>query len=199
MCFVLQENVVYRKILGYFKPKFTLGLTATPERTDGEDLPELFKNVAHKLDLKTAVEMGELAPIRCIRIKTNINLSTVRISGIKYYFQDLESKLFVPERNKIIYAVKGYSSLLVIFLVCIVSGIIEPITTGYLHHWIDSSMRATIDSFQSLGLRATIIIAGLGFGFFSSRFDIFGGYGFISFICGVFLVYFLISSKDVIE
>jgi len=98
----LQENVVYRKILGYFKPKFTLGLTATPERTDGEDLPELFKNVAHKLDLKTAVEMGELAPIRCIRIKTNINLSTVRISGIKYYFQDLESKLFVPERNKII-------------------------------------------------------------------------------------------------
>jgi len=32
----------YRKILGYFKPKFTLGLTATPERTDGENLLELF-------------------------------------------------------------------------------------------------------------------------------------------------------------
>ncbi|MCR4437254.1 MAG: DEAD/DEAH box helicase family protein [Clostridiales bacterium] len=92
----------YRKILGYFKPKFTLGLTATPERTDGEDLLELFKNVAHKLDLKTAVEMGELTPIRCIRVKTNVDLSTVRINGIKYYSQDLESKLFVPERNKII-------------------------------------------------------------------------------------------------
>jgi len=92
----------YRKILGYFKPKFTLGLTATPERTDGEDLLELFKNVAHKLDLKTAVEIGELTPIRCIRVKTNVDLSTVRINGIKYYSQDLESKLFVPERNKII-------------------------------------------------------------------------------------------------
>ena len=92
----------YRKILGHFKPKFTLGLTATPERADGEDLLELFKNVAHKLDLKTAVEMGELTPIRCIRVKTNIDLSTVRINGIKYYSQDLESKLFVPERNKII-------------------------------------------------------------------------------------------------
>ena len=92
----------YRKILGYFKPKFTLGLTATPERTDGEDLLELFQNVAHKLDLKTAVEIGELSPIRCIRIKTNVDLSTVRINGIKYYSQDLESKLFVPERNKII-------------------------------------------------------------------------------------------------
>ncbi len=92
----------YKKILGYFKPKFTLGLTATPERTDGEDLLELFRNVAHKLDLKTAVEMGELSPVRCIRIKTNVDLSTVRINGIKYYSQDLESKLYVPERNRVI-------------------------------------------------------------------------------------------------
>lgn len=92
----------YKKILSYFKPKFTLGLTATPERTDGEDLLELFQNVAHKLDLKTAVEMGELAPIRCIRIKTNVDLSSVRINGIKYYAQDLESKLFVPERNRLL-------------------------------------------------------------------------------------------------
>ena len=62
----------------------------------------MFKNVAHKLDLKTAVEMGELSPIRCIRVKTNVDLTTVRINGIKYYSQDLESKLFVPERNRII-------------------------------------------------------------------------------------------------
>lgn len=92
----------YKKILGYFKPEFTLGLTATPDRADGEDLLEVFKNVAHKLDLQTAVEIGELVPIRCIRVKTNVDLSTVRINGIKYYSQDLESKLFVPERNLII-------------------------------------------------------------------------------------------------
>lgn len=92
----------YRKILGYFRPQFTLGLTATPYRADGEDLLKTFKNVAHKLDLKTAVESGELAPVRCIRIKTNVDLSSVRINGIKYYSQDLESKLFVPERNRII-------------------------------------------------------------------------------------------------
>lgn len=92
----------YKKILSHFKPKFTLGLTATPERTDGEDLLELFRNVAHKLDLRTAVETGELAPVRCIRIKTNVDLSSVRINGVRYYSQDLESKLFVPERNNII-------------------------------------------------------------------------------------------------
>ena len=92
----------YRKVLGHFQPRFTLGLTATPDRMDGEDLLEIFKNVAHKLDLKTAVELGELVPIRCIRAKTNVDLSTVRINGIKYNSQDLESKLFVPERNRII-------------------------------------------------------------------------------------------------
>ena len=92
----------YRKVLSYFRPEFTLGLTATPDRTDGESILEDFKNVAHKLDLKEAVELGELVPIRCIRVKTNVDLSTVRINGINYYSQDLESKLFVPERNKLL-------------------------------------------------------------------------------------------------
>ena len=92
----------YRKILGHFKPKFTLGLTATPEIRDGENILELFKNIAHKLDLETAVEIGELVPIRCIRIKTNVDLSDVRINGIKYNSRDLESKLFVADRNQLI-------------------------------------------------------------------------------------------------
>lgn len=92
----------YKKIFSYFKAKFILGLTATPERSDGEDMLNLFQNVAHKMDLETAVKKEILVPIRCIRIKTDIDLTNVRINGIKYNSQDLESKLFVPERNKII-------------------------------------------------------------------------------------------------
>lgn len=92
----------YQKIFSYFNPRFILGLSATPERSDGEDMLALFKNVAHKMDLETAVKRGILAPIRCIRIKTDIDLSDVRISGIKYNSQDLESKLFIPERNTLI-------------------------------------------------------------------------------------------------
>lgn len=92
----------YQKIFTYFHPKFILGLTATPERSDGEDMMELFQNVAHKMDLKTAVDRGVLVPIRCIRVKTNIDLTDVRINGIKYNSQDLESKLFIPERNQLI-------------------------------------------------------------------------------------------------
>ena len=92
----------YKKIFDYFDADFTLGLTATPERADGEDVLKLFKNVAHKVDLETAVKKNYLSEIRCIRIKTDIDISDVRIHGIKYDQKDFESKLFVPQRNNVI-------------------------------------------------------------------------------------------------
>ena len=94
---------------------------------------------------------------------------------------------------------KGFAGLAVVYLICIVSGIIEPIASGYLHNRVESQMRATIDSFRSLGLRVSVIIAALGFGYFSSKFDIFGGYGFISFICFIYFSYFLFTSKNIVE
>jgi len=93
----------YQKVLAYFKPAFTLGLTATPERTDDNQvILDIFKNTAHKLDIQTAVEIGELVPIRCIRIHTNIDLTKVRFNSIQYNIRDLESKIYVPERNRLI-------------------------------------------------------------------------------------------------
>ena len=93
----------YQKVLAYFKPGFTLGLTATPERTDDNQvILDIFKNTAHKLDIQTAVEIGELVPIRCIRIHTNIDLTKVRFNSVQYNIRDLESKIYVPERNKLI-------------------------------------------------------------------------------------------------
>lgn len=92
----------YSKILSYFRPKFTLGLTATPERADGADLLEIFQEVAHKLDISEAVELGVLCPVRCIRVKTNINMADIRINGFKYNFLDLEETIMVPDRNKLI-------------------------------------------------------------------------------------------------
>jgi len=93
----------YQKVLTYFKPAFTLGLTATPERTDdNQAILEIFKNTAHKLDIQTAVEIGELVPIRCIRIHTNIDLTKVRFNSVQYNIRDLESKIYVPERNRLI-------------------------------------------------------------------------------------------------
>ena len=92
----------YQKVLAYFKPKFTLGLTATPERADDTNILEIFKNTAHKLDIQTAVEIGALVPVRCIRIHTNIDMTKVRFNSVQYNIRDLDDKVFVPERNKLI-------------------------------------------------------------------------------------------------
>lgn len=93
----------YQKVLAYFRPDFTLGLTATPERTDdNKAIIDIFKNTAHKLDIQTAVEIGALVPVRCIRIHTNIDLTKVRFNSVQYNIRDLESKIYVPERNRLI-------------------------------------------------------------------------------------------------
>ena len=92
----------YQKVLGYFKPKFTLGLTATPERADDVDILEIFKNTAHKLDIETAVEIGALVPVRCIRIHTNIDMTKVRFNSVQYNIRDLDVKICVTERNQLV-------------------------------------------------------------------------------------------------
>lgn len=47
----------YLRLLNYFKPKFLLGMTATPERTDGNDIFQLFDhNIAYEIRLNRAME-----------------------------------------------------------------------------------------------------------------------------------------------
>ncbi|MBQ2657599.1 MAG: DEAD/DEAH box helicase [Erysipelotrichaceae bacterium] len=55
---------MYKKLLSYFKPKFLLGMSATPERTDRpETIYELFDyNIAYEIRLKQAMEYDLLCP-----------------------------------------------------------------------------------------------------------------------------------------
>ena len=53
----------YKKILDYFKPTFILGMTATPERTDGFDIFKQFDyNIAYEIRLHRALEEQMLCP-----------------------------------------------------------------------------------------------------------------------------------------
>lgn len=53
----------YKKIIEYYKPKFLLGMTATPERTDGLDIFKLFDyNIAYEIRLHRALEEDILSP-----------------------------------------------------------------------------------------------------------------------------------------
>ena len=53
----------YKRVLDYFKPGFLLGMTATPERTDGHDIFKYFDyNIAYEIRLHKALEEEMLAP-----------------------------------------------------------------------------------------------------------------------------------------
>ena len=53
----------YRDILSYFTPKFTLGMTATPERMDDMNLFDLFdNNIALEIRLREAMESNLVVP-----------------------------------------------------------------------------------------------------------------------------------------
>lgn len=53
----------YQNLTSYFEPKFMLGMTATPERTDGGDIFKLFdNNIAYEIRLQQALEEEILCP-----------------------------------------------------------------------------------------------------------------------------------------
>lgn len=52
----------YLRLIEYFTPKFLLGMTATPERTDGNDIFSLFDhNIAYEIRLNRAMEEDMLS------------------------------------------------------------------------------------------------------------------------------------------
>ena len=60
----------YKKVMGYFTPNFYLGMTATPERTDGQNIYEIFDyNIAYEIRLQDALENDMLCPFVYFGVK----------------------------------------------------------------------------------------------------------------------------------
>ncbi len=71
---------MYQKVLSYFEPKFLLGMTATPDRTDGENIYEIFDhNIAYEIRLQQALENNLLCPFHYFGI-TDITIDGTDIS-----------------------------------------------------------------------------------------------------------------------
>ncbi len=65
----------YQKIMSYFKPKMWLGMTASPDRTDGFDIYSLFDhNITHEIRLQQALEENLLCPFHYFGI-TDITIN----------------------------------------------------------------------------------------------------------------------------
>lgn len=62
-----------KKILNYFNPEFLLGLTATPERMDNQDIFELFEqNVPFELRLRDAINNDLVVPFHYYGIRDDL-------------------------------------------------------------------------------------------------------------------------------
>src|SRR5699024_6782710 len=60
----------YQKIMHHFKPDFWLGMTATPERMDNQDVYALFDyNLAYEIRLRDALENKMLSPFHYIGVQ----------------------------------------------------------------------------------------------------------------------------------
>jgi superfamily II DNA or RNA helicase len=67
----------YQRILNHFKPNFLLGMTATPERTDGFDIFNQFDyNIAYEIRLQQALDEEMLSPFHYYGI-TDITIDGV--------------------------------------------------------------------------------------------------------------------------
>lgn len=119
------QSPSYQTILRYFSPKFMLGMTATPDRTDRKDIFELFDyNKVSEITLTEAIEKGYLVAYNYMGLTDNVDYTNIRYQGHKYRVDDLEKNLIIPERNESIYQVyidpdKGDSNKAIGFCVSI--------------------------------------------------------------------------------
>jgi len=68
----------YRRLIGHFTPRFLLGLTATPERTDGGDLLALCQeNLVYRSDVAEGIEYGLLCPFHYFGVPDDVDYSTI--------------------------------------------------------------------------------------------------------------------------
>lgn len=71
----------YEKLLNYYQPKVLLGLTATPERTDGQSILHWFENgISAELRLWEAIDRQILSPFQYFGIHDNVDLEAAGIT-----------------------------------------------------------------------------------------------------------------------
>lgn len=95
----------YKRIIAYFKPKFMLGLTATPERMDGRSIYELCDyNVPYQISLQDAINKGMLVPFHYYGVyDETVDYSGIRKVKGKYDEEELTKELLVKKRYDLIY------------------------------------------------------------------------------------------------
>lgn len=98
----------YRRVLehlGVFDAqsrKLLAGFTATPKRSDGQGLDEVFQEIVFSRNLPEMVEQGYLAPLAGRRIETDVDLSQVKKRLGDFVVRQLALAVNIEERNALV-------------------------------------------------------------------------------------------------
>jgi len=89
----------YRRLLDHFTPQFLLGLTATPERTDGADLLALCgDNLVYRCDLVEGIRRRLLAPFDYYGVPDDVDYENIPWRNGKFDEAELTNRLAVTSR-----------------------------------------------------------------------------------------------------
>ena len=81
----------YQKLLGYYQPRILLGLTATPERMDGNSVLPYFNNrIAAEIRLPEAIDRKLLCPFQYFGVTDTVDLDQLKWSAGGYQKSELE-------------------------------------------------------------------------------------------------------------
>ena len=91
----------YKRVLNYFKPKFLLGMTATPERMDGGNIFSFYDhNIAYEIRLNDALEYNLLCPFHYFGINDfTIDGEAKDTDDFKKLVSDQRVKLVMEKAN----------------------------------------------------------------------------------------------------
>lgn len=92
----------YRRVLGYFEPRYSLGLTATPRRTDREDVLGLCGgNLVYECDLFQGIAGGFLAPFDYFGIADPVDYQRENLFARNLSPEELGDRLAFDRRAEV--------------------------------------------------------------------------------------------------
>lgn len=83
----------YQKILAHFDKARVLGVTATPDRGDMQNLGKVFDSLAYEYTLPKAIKAGYLSPIKALTIPLKLDLSGVSMQSGDFKAGDIATAL----------------------------------------------------------------------------------------------------------
>lgn len=93
----------FKKAVKHFNPSFLLGLTATPNRTDGKEIYDVCGKKVYEATIYRAMKEELLCKIDYYCVENDIDFSNIKWNGKKYDKKDLNKKICVREYDESIF------------------------------------------------------------------------------------------------